>query len=430
MTQPVADPPPLYRLPNELLLHVAEHVDAAEVADLLSLSQVSKRVRPIAEDLLYRCVKLGPPQIDEPAANGMPRLLLTILTRPELAEKMRALQFVTVRKNLCGAYHMAGLDFEQLRLLSLAKLVALGYKKGHPWHRMVEASIESAYGGLLLAILSNLTTLDVAVLDCALAWDRLNSASSDPIMALFGTLIPPKVAIGLFQQLVSLAALASHTEFLALDMPNLSQLSLANISPDDLLRLNGPASLSGAPKLHSMAISLDHEMIRSGTLPFRYSDLEHMFSAFDCPDLTNLSLRLFSTGIVSAHTEPEFPYLIKSLNSLAGQLQILDINVFPDSDTVPARANIFRRAIPIHSIRHFTSLLFFSAPQGALINGPEVHSFGDRMPKMVVFFPASLETLCIRNPTEEVHSWLAQIPKLSGHELPCLEDIVFWSGGC
>ena len=73
-------------------------------------------------------------------------------------------------------------DFSGLRKRCQQKLEELGFQEGEAWRNMIDVSIESAYGGLLLCLIPNLIRLHLEI-----AFIRRNPGNwQDSITSLFG----------------------------------------------------------------------------------------------------------------------------------------------------------------------------------------------------------------------------------------------------
>lgn len=157
---------PIERLPEELVLNIAYLLpDSATPSHLKNLSLVSRQFRPAAQEALHTTASLSSSCNCHPRVNAMARLLRTLLARVDLGAKVRTLRFRTVRKNVSEVYREQNFDLPAVRLQCLALLEKLGYRKAHPWWRSLENSIESAFGGVLLILVPNLTELDFWVCD-------------------------------------------------------------------------------------------------------------------------------------------------------------------------------------------------------------------------------------------------------------------------
>ena len=155
----------------------------------------------------------------------------------------------TVRKNFRKQYEDHAFDFAGLQELCLGKLKELGHGEGDPWHTMVKASIESGFAGLLLVLVPNLATLDLAIFD-----NHHGLFAYEPLVALFGSPVAVKVSMPTLRHLKHLSIPSVHLPLLACNLENLTKLEMDKVTTIQMSRLNGPNSLAGISKLKSLKL--------------------------------------------------------------------------------------------------------------------------------------------------------------------------------
>lgn len=248
----MASQPAVYRLPEELLLQIALQLpDSATPQHLKNMCLVSSKIRPAAQEALHSVAKLFVSCGCHPKVNTVVKLLRTLFERPDLASKIRTLRFRTVRKNIAQLYYEQGFDLAALRVRCLSKLKQLGYKKTHPWWCSISNSVESAFAGLLLVLLPNLTHLDFWVQD-----HHRGPPSSECISGLFGSMtVPDAIKYG-WKNVRHLTSGDTHMLKCEIDFDCLTTLDLKTISIGTVLRLNGPGSLQGTNNLRNLMLTV------------------------------------------------------------------------------------------------------------------------------------------------------------------------------
>jgi hypothetical protein len=140
--------PPIYRLPDELLLSIARcfrvEKSSTELDPLRNLCLVSKRLYLIARDKLYACAYLPVSCGCHPCVNAVVQLLRTLLQRPELAAKIKGLRCSVVRRSIGKLYREKNFNLTPIREGCFKQLTTLGYHKEDPWWISLVNNIESA----------------------------------------------------------------------------------------------------------------------------------------------------------------------------------------------------------------------------------------------------------------------------------------------
>ena len=380
-----------------------------------ALIRVSKRMRFITEGVLYQNVEVSPGYSHNPGTNKMAQLLRTLLNRPELGLKIRYLSFQTIRRNFSAFYEKNGFQFYDLRQKSLTQLEKMGYM-GHPWYRMVEASIESAYAGLLLTLVPKLCDLNFVVYD-----GNFGKESAEPTLALFGAYYPINELQVVLNNIKCIMIPGCHVAaILAGPLPKLESLEINMIEVDDLTRLNGSNSLPGASKIKEICITVTAEVINrpigSNPLDLTFADL---FDAFGFTDALELHIR------VAGQPKPDVPY---DFSSLVGNLQGLyqnlewiqiggvDSDEYEDFDVTP-----------VGNLSLFTSLDQLVITEDALLGRLADTDRWWNDNRLEDLLPANLKQLVITNPSSCSVIWLEGLLRLDIKEFPHLKDIYFVS---
>ncbi|KAF2705553.1 hypothetical protein K504DRAFT_460279 [Pleomassaria siparia CBS 279.74] len=411
----------LYDLPNELLTQIAGCLEEARVPrkmDLVRLVRVSKRMQPIAEDVLYRSANVSAGAKVSCSHNDMLELLRTLLRHPDLGSKIRILNMSTVRRNRARKYEKEGsLNLRELREMSLEKLKELGYGVGCAWYTMVEASIESAFAGLVLALLPKVVDLKLSVLDHA-----RGDPCPEPLLALFGTANLPAKLAPTFRTCKRLSILADHFPMLSEDFANLTCLALGHVSIRDILRLNGPYSLRGVSGVKRLYMKLVVQVAETFIIENLDAKFEDLLAAMGFPALTHLTVEFFNEGCrcPEGHTL-EIKTFLKDLRSVSSTLEKLEL-CFDDLEDVDDEQWILKNSEPAETFKQFTALRHLSIPERFLLDSAN----DDRT--ITDILPASLEKLDLIAPKPEILRLLqriadnrSQMPTLGKVFLRCRE---------
>jgi hypothetical protein len=209
--------------------------------------------------------------------------------------RVKKLSFGAAREDMQALYSYNKPVFQELREQSLSKLEELGYQECDPWHLLLDAEIESAYGGLLLALVPNLLDLQFAIRPQP---DHIpNSFSTKPFLDMYGTTAPANCVLPTLHSITKLSIPATHASILQFDIPNLTILRLNQMTISQLRRICIASNLS-APKVKELylGISLD---ISDETSWTEICDLGRFFTA--------LGWTGEDAGSVEVVGEPVFP---------------------------------------------------------------------------------------------------------------------------
>ncbi|KAF2114530.1 hypothetical protein BDV96DRAFT_688046 [Lophiotrema nucula] len=348
----------LETLPDELLLNITSSLPTP---GLKEFCLVSGKVRPIVQDVLYRDINVRGFGHYHPGVNRMMSLLGTLLSRPDLALKVDSLCFRTVRKNFRKQYEDHAFDFAGLQEMCLGRLKELGHGEGDPWHTMFKASIESAFAGLLLALVPNLATLDLAIFD-----NHHGLFAYEPLVALFGTPMPAKAALPTFRHLRHLSIPSVHLPLLALDLQNLTKLEMDKMTTIQMSRLNGPNSLAGASKLKKLKLEAVVQLMEVDHIEACYITFADLLAALGNPALTSLDVHFFSEACPHGSAKLDMSRFMQELESVSTSLEELKFWLRYDCMHGDCEWILDNVRAPATSLKHFTALKTLTLPDNFL----------------------------------------------------------------
>jgi hypothetical protein len=349
--------PALYKLPDELLLQVTDHLRAytstKQLQHLCKLCLVSKRLVPIAQEQLYANAVLHISCGCHPNVNAAIQLLRTLLDRPDLASKIEGLRFCVVRRSIKTLYESKGFDLSKLRDKCFAMLSELGYTSEHPWWAALQHDVESAYAGVLLSLLPKLQTLDLTAKD-----HHRTFPTMDPVSAFFGTSTPPaqtRNALATVHKFVG-----SDFAFLR-DMPfkNLRVVNLRRIDIGTVLRLNGPNTLPGATQLEDLSLGVSIQFLDEDYSNSMQVSLGDVFAALGCKKISRLSITLSCIDTyTSLGVERDFRtnHFMSQLHGVASTLRTLEIDLDHHEDSEEWHWLLSQITKTVQSLEEFSQL--------------------------------------------------------------------------
>ena len=287
-----------HRLPEELLLKIAYQLpDSSDPVHLKNLCLVSKLLMPAAQEILHNDVTLCTNKQatvghrNNAGVNPALRFLRTILDRPDLAVKVKALWFKTTRADIAKGCMENQFDVSALRLRCALTLEKLGYCKTDLWVRALENSIESAFMGLLFVLIPNLTRLDFVASDSSGGHPSHESVSS-----LFGSMILPHAVLGRWKGVHTLAVRDSSLLRCGMEFENLTSLRLKYLETTTIPTLNGPGSFEGTTKLRNLTVDIStmfvvYSAVRWNNLHWEILGSSWLPETTDAPDLYKLPRR-------------------------------------------------------------------------------------------------------------------------------------------
>ncbi|KAF3034318.1 hypothetical protein E8E12_004601 [Didymella heteroderae] len=394
---------PLDQLPDELLLQVALRLpDSATPKHLKNLSLTSRKLRPIAQEALHTTARLAISCGCHPKVNAVVKLLRTLLDRPDLASKVKTLRFRAVRKRVERLYAESGFELIAFRDRCISKLEELGYRSNHAWWRSINNCIESAFGGLLLALLPNLIDLDFWIKD-----HQRGPPSSECITGMWGSTAPPEAIIHGWKNIRHLVT--GDTSMLKCDIEfdKLATLDLRTVSIGTVLRLNGPGSLQGAENVTDLALTVsvqfaDRPLVEKAEIEF--SDL---LDALACRALKSLKLQFINDGYHigdDLSTELNTGYFLEQLGSVQMTLETLSITLETTEDDGELDWLIDMCQHPAKSLKHFIALKSLTIPQSFIFDG-RTSSWNVEDNCQPNELPPKLEQLELLFPHEFVEEW-------------------------
>lgn len=425
-----SEKPAIFRLPEELLLLVALQLpDSGTPQHLKNLALVSRTLRPSAQEALHAIAKLTVTCGCHLKVNAVVKLLRTLFDRPDLATKVRQLRFRAVRKDIGEFYEGQGFDLPSLRTRCLRRLQELGHVKSHPWWRSIENSIESAFAGLLLVQLPNLTHADFWVKD-----HLHGPPSSECITGLFGNTCPPAILAHNWRGIGHLTLGDTNMLKCGLELPSLTSLDLKTVSLGTLLRLNGSGCLQGTQNLRKLALTCSIQFADRILVEKANVQLGDIIDALGCLQLSELTILLINDGIhIGDALLPQLDtgYFMDQLCKVEETLEILAINldISDDESELESLLNMCRN--PKESLKNFTSLKRLIMPEVFLYAMGTGFLDSTCRPRDL---PATLISLELLFPSKFVQGWLHDLftmelnedsapPNLREIVLTCRDDV-------
>lgn len=404
---------PLHQLPEELLLQIALHLsDSATPKHLKNLCLVSKKLRPTAQEALITAAKLAICCGCHPKVNPLIKLLRTILDRPDLANKVKSLRFRAVRKRIDKSYAVQGFDLATLRDRCISKLEGLGFHYKHPWRRSIDNSIESAFGGLLLALLPNLIELDCWVKD-----HQHGPPSSECISGLWGGTVPPEAVLQGWKNVNHLVTGDTSMFKCGINFETLTALDLRTISIGTVLRLNGPGSLHGAENIQSLALTISAQFADQPLVEKADINFGELLEALACHKLRKLRIAFINDGYHIGDdlaTELHGGYFISQLYSVRETLEILSVMLETSEDDGELEWLFDMWQLPITSMREFPVLKSLTIPEVFLFTSLTTLGAPDSCNSWDL--PPNLEQLDVLWPHEAIVDWVEEL--LEVHNTP------------
>ena len=394
----------LDQLPEELLLQVAFHLpDSTTPKHLKSLCLTSRKLRPIAQEALHTTAKLAICCGCHFRVNALVKLLRTVLDRPDLASKVKILRFRAVRKCIEKLYLEQGFEFLEFRSRCMSRLEELGYQPNHPWWRSINNSIESAFGGLLLALLPSLTDLDFWIKD-----HQRGPPSSECISGLWGGMSPPQAIVNGWKNISHLVTGDTSILKCGIEFNKLTSLDLRTISIGTVLRLNGPGSLQGAENLKVLNLTASIQFADCPLVEKAEIEFSELLGALGCHALRDLKIVFINDGYHIGDdltTELNANYFFEQLHSVQKTLETLSITLEPTEDDGELEWLVDMCQHPAKSLRGFTILKSLIVPQPFIFTTRSENWDNEDycQPKDL---PPNLEQLELLYPHEDVEEWV------------------------
>lgn len=363
--------------------------------------------------------------------NAILKLLRTVYDRPDLAVKVKILKFKTFRKSIGVIASDHGVDVDDLRRRGLTVLKKMGYSLRHPWWRSIENTIESAFAGLLLLELPNLSTLNFCVQDHV-----IGPSSSECVTGLFGLMSIPDQVRQAWRSLQHLITGDTHVLKCGIDFHNLVSLDLKQISIGTILRLNGHGCLQGTEKLQNLVLTVSIQFADRALVRKADAKLSDLFDALDCLYLQSLSITLINDGYqLDDDIVPQFDpgYMMEQISIIQHTLKTLRIQ-FDSNDYEMELDWLLDLFIePSNSWEDFSQLKHLAIPQAFffMIRDDEMTGYPVGVPQKAL--PPNLESLEVFFPYEEMEPWAYSLtmdgktrlrfPSLQKITLTCRNDV-------
>nr|UPW35121.1 polyketide synthase 4 [Didymella macrostoma] len=394
----------LEQLPEELLLQIALQLpDSATPKHLKSLSLTSRKLRPIAQEALHTTARLAICCGCHPKVNAVVKLLRTLLDRPDLASKVKALRFRAVRKRVENLYAENGFDLLAFRDRCVSKLAELGYQPTHAWWRSINNCVESTFGGLLLALLPNLIHLDFWVKD-----HQRGPPSSECISGLWGSTVPPEVILHAWKSIQHLVTGDTSMLKCGILFDRLTVLDLRTVSIGTVLRLNGPGSLQGAESVTSLALTVSIQFADQPLVEKAEVEFSDLLDALACRTLKDLRIMLINDGYHigdDLSTELSTGYFLEQLSSVQKSLESLSITLETTEEDGELDWLIDMCQHPIKSMKQFAVLKSLTIPQPFIFDG-QTGNWSTDNNCQANELPPKLEQLELLYPHETVEEWV------------------------
>ncbi|PVI04019.1 hypothetical protein DM02DRAFT_586823 [Periconia macrospinosa] len=430
----MADEPYIYRLPTEILLQIAGYLGATkdQPLRLQDLCRVSKKLLPIAQSELYANAYLPFTCGCHPCVNPAVQLLRTLLQRPDLAAKVKALRFFATNQTITKLYKQKNFRLKSLRDECLWRLTEYGYtsKLDNPWRRCLLNDVESAYVGVLLTLLPNLETLRFQVRETIQGYPSI-----EPLPAFFGSPVSYPMLANL-QKTVKHVGISDIGFLRDTRFKTLKSLDLSYVDWQTLVRMQGPHTIKSAKSIESLCISMSIYVMEDYTNHGTGLSLRSLLEALDCYNVKSLSIKLRDQGEPQGSGEIfDSGELMRSIGVVAARLEKLDIDCDTNQDDHDWEMFLLNCQDPILSFDKFPSLKQLRIPQQLLFTHD--HEFGEEVGVQLGELPEKLEHLEILYPDISILEWLEDFTRLEQYSrqrrslkvlyLQCREDVMIES---
>ncbi|KAF2999335.1 hypothetical protein E8E13_005437 [Curvularia kusanoi] len=318
----------------------------------------------------------------------------------ELAEAVNALVKLLLRKPVDKLYAEQGFKLADLRDRCILKLEELGYQQTHPWWRSINNSIESSFGGLLLALLPNLTDVDFWVKD-----HQRGPPSSECISGLWGGTSPPPAVLQGWKNVDHLTVGDASLLKCGINFEALTALDLRTISIGTVLRLNGPRSLQGAENVKDLSLSVSIQFADKPLVEKAEIEFGGLLEALACHELKTLKITFINDGYNindDLTTELNGGYFINQLHSVREALEtlLITIETTDDDEELDWLVDLFQH--PNCSMGNFVNLKNLVIPQVFLFASLRTDTGNPWV------MPPNLEQLDMLWPGELVEDWFEE----------------------
>jgi hypothetical protein len=336
--------------------------------------------------------------------NAAVQLLRTLLERPALSQHVKSLRFSVVRRNIGKLYQdeypKKHLDLLALRALCTSQLSELGYSERHPWMASLRNNVESAYAGLLLCVLPNLTKLQYSVKELHRGCPIVDS---NP--AFFATCSPPAILAAAFKTTLQELCISDLTFLRSIAFDNLRILRIASVTVQTILQLNGPNTFLGTENLSELCVGLSVYLMDEDCINDMQASFRDLINALGCHTLSTLKIRLENESYCILHS-PTFDaqLLVDQLSSLQSTLKVLEIDLDP-LETIEEWDFLLTHCTNLgSSMNNFKSMELLKIPQCLLFG-----DLGSEHKIMPQDLPNKLRRLDIISPDQDIIPWAKYI---------------------
>jgi hypothetical protein len=402
-------PPPVFSLPNEMLLMVSQNL---KNNDLISLSLSAKRFTPIAQHALYESMTIIRTVDKAPFS----QVLKTLLAQPKLRSIVKSvsfnLQFTGSYKRSSTGYDLSG-DIEEA--CGQLDYNSDDYKR---WAlRLVDCS-EQRCAGVILSLLPNVVKLDIA--NRNLKHMDLTSAVESrfpplPQMWLFGARQPMTPQIAGLSKLQELTLAFKSLGFLSWNFLGATDLIIRGFDVHDIPSVrwnrNAPYHLAN---LKSLTIEVPAHLGYKTSIGQLKPLLQTLFDILRIPTLGRFTVKIYRRRY-SPHFLFDFQTLINIVHTAYSSIS--DLRIHDDVRVIkwPDSNHGLTSAIDFLNLRHLS--ISFSA------FGPNYTKF-KHVPEVI---PRSIQHIELLNPSKDVIFWLNML-EIARNEYPDLETVTLVSG--
>ncbi|KAF2875733.1 hypothetical protein BDV95DRAFT_280527 [Massariosphaeria phaeospora] len=419
----------LTTLPTELLVAIAEYLDG-KTAILNSLSQVCRRLRPIAQDLMYTNITLRGHRKGELAC-----LLRTLLGLPCWLEKIRRLDLELTHLESDTMPKQEFLPFEsastqeafvgniinQLSLRSRTDDASSLETFTSRWADGLKANGQAKFAGVLLALVPKAVDIRLTMLDS----EGNSSPSYNPCYAFFNI---GREVTHILGGLSSFFSGLRNVKRITIPRGNISILHLPFLGLETLevhlgrITLNHTIldNLPAYAQLQTMILRGDSKHLMQG-----YADgwVNQAIRQFQCLGLSHFEFHLRNPRPLYEYAPASFSPLVQSLHSVASTLKSLKLDFSIDEQTFGSGDHA---PLPVCSFEGLPNLQQLEVPMFALPVDPQLNAPMATLEKLTIICPTAgtldyLERLTVRTPfyTSLVLSYTSLVPSLQEVVLLC-----------
>jgi hypothetical protein len=396
--------PPVYSLPNEMLLMVSRSLNTI---DLFNLSLSAKMFAPIVQDVLYESITILKTRDKVPFS----KVLDALIAQPGLRSKVKSIH---IKRQSCQHIESsAGRNFKD-QIKDVWEELGHNSEGYEQWAARAAPLDAKTYASVILSLLPNVVKLDIAsLLHFYNGSKRFYGSVPFPAHHLSGTAWPVAPQIACLSKLRDLTLAWPSHQFLSLGFPQVTDLTILYITYDT----------------------------------FRYRNTQ-----YHLPSLKNLTIEVPITYIYTPKRESKisFQQLLDTLNNPA--LDRLTVKVeYPrfcchsfsfqhltDNVIYAANINISELCIHTHKIRRLKGYIYQYESFTSKIHFPNLRRlsldfsalFGNTsttVKNVTKILPRKIQQIHISKPDKDVLVWLNML-EVAKDEYPVLETLVLKGG--